>query len=269
MSTIATRPSTLRLGLLRARLELTQFLRGREAVVFTLAFPVILLVIFGAALNRDIAPGVKFVQYFVAGMVAAGILGTSFQNLAIQIPIDRDTGTLKRLAGTPMPKASYFIGKVLMVLALAAAEVVLLLVVGRLLYGITLPGAGKWLTFAWVGVLGVTACTLCGIAFSSLVRTGRTAPAIVSPVAIVLQFISGVFFVYTDLPKWMQTIGAVFPLKWMAQGMRSVFLPNSFAANEPTHSWELGRVALVLAAWAIGAFVLCVATFRWKSGEDG
>ena len=61
---------------------------------------------------------------------------------------------------------------------------------------------------------------------------GARAPAVVTPVALVLQFISGVFFVFTELPPWMQQVAALFPLKWMCQGMRSVFLPDSFAAQE-------------------------------------
>jgi ABC-2 type transport system permease protein len=116
-------------------------------------------------------------------------------------------------------------------------------------------------------VLGITACTLCGIAFSSLARTGRSAPAVVTPVAIVLQFISGVFFVFTDLPPWMQQIAALFPLKWMCQGMRSAFLPDSFASFEAAGSWELGKVALVLGAWCVGGLVLCLTTFRWTSSR--
>jgi ABC-2 type transport system permease protein len=86
----------------------------------------------------------------------------------------------------------------------------------------------------------------------------------VTPVALVLQFISGVFFVFTDLPSWMQQVAAIFPLKWMCQGLRSVFLPDSFAAAEPAGSWELGKIALILAAWCAVGLVLCVRTFRWS-----
>ena len=65
----------------------------------------LLLVIFGAVFGgTDLAPGISFAQYFVAGMIASGVLYTSFQNLAISIPLERDDGTLKRLQGTPMPK---------------------------------------------------------------------------------------------------------------------------------------------------------------------
>jgi ABC-2 type transport system permease protein len=84
-----------------------------------------------------------------------------------------------------------------------------------------------------------------------------------------LQFISGVFFIYTELPTWMQNVAALFPLKWMAQGMRSVFLPEEFAAAEAAGSWQLGLVALVLLAWTIGGLVLALTTFRWRRRDDG
>ena len=69
----------IRIGLLRAGLELKQFLRQRESVVFTLFFPVILLFIFGSVFKDTIAPGVTFSQYFVAGMIASGLVNTGFQ----------------------------------------------------------------------------------------------------------------------------------------------------------------------------------------------
>ena len=83
-----------------------------------------------------------------------------------------------------------------------------------------------------------------------------------------MQFTSGVFFVYTNIPTWMQDFAAFFPLKWMCQGLRSVFLPDSFARNEVAHSWELGRVALVLGAWCVAGLVLCLLTFRWTDRRE-
>lgn len=104
-------PSALQLGIRRGGLEIRQFARQRESVVFTLLFPVILLAIFGSVFKETIAPGVTFSQYFVAGMIASGLVNTGFQALAITIPMERDFGALKRLRGTPMPASSYFIGK--------------------------------------------------------------------------------------------------------------------------------------------------------------
>jgi len=85
----------------------------------------------------------------------------------------------------------------------------------------------------------------------------------------VLQFISGVYFVYSQLPTWMQTVGAVFPLKWMTEGMRSVFLPDAFRQQEVAKSWELPQTALVLAVWGVIGLVLCLRTFRWQRRDAG
>lgn len=257
-------PSVFRVGLARGRVEILQFFREKDSVVWTFSFPVILLAIFGSVFDEDIAPGVSFTQYFVAGMVASGLALTSFQSLAISIAIERDDGTLKRLAGTPMPPASYFAGKVLLVLLTSAAQLVLLLFVGVLVFGVDLPTtAWQWWTLAWVSLLGVTACTLCGVAYSSVPRSSKSAGATVAPVVLVLQFISGVFFVFSDLPGWMQKVASVFPLKWMAQGMRSVFLPSSFEAQEVSGSWQHGVTAAVLAAWVAAGLLLSLRTFRW------
>jgi ABC-2 type transport system permease protein len=259
-----TLPSTLGVSRSRVSVELKEFFRQREAVVFTVALPVLLLAVFGAVLNYDIGEGVTFVQYFMAGIIAAGILGASMQNMAISIATERSDGTLKHLAGTPMPKSAYFIGKVVQVLAVTVLIIAVLLLLGVVVYGIDLPSGGEWFTFVWVAVLGAAACTLLGIALSSLAKNGRTASAVVTPFALVLQFISGVFFLFSSLPSWMQTIAAVFPLKWMGQGLRSVFLPDALAASEPAGSWELGRVALVLGLWCVAGLLLCVWTFRWQ-----
>ena len=88
-----------------------------------------------------------------------------------------------------------------------------------------------------------------------------------TPIVIVLQFISGVFFPYGNLPEWMRAIASVFPLRWMAQGMRSVFLPEVMVDAEPGHSWHLGLGALVMSTWLVVGLFLAVRTFRWvRSG---
>jgi ABC-2 type transport system permease protein len=259
-----TLPSLPKVFRSRAVVELKEFFRQREAVVFTLMLPVLLLVVFGAVLDFDLGNGVSFTQYFMAGIIAAGVLGASLQNMAISIATERSDGTLKSLAGTPMPKSAYFVGKVAQVLAVTVAIIAILLAIGVLFYGVDLPTGGDWLTFAWVALLGSASCTLLGISLSSLAKNGRSASATVTPFALLLQFISGVFFQFNEIPTWMQTVAAVFPLKWMAQGLRSVFLPDELAALEPAGTWELGRTALVLAIWCVVGLVLCVSTFRWQ-----
>jgi len=258
-------PGAINLGLRRGALEIKQFTRQRESVVFTLLFPLILLAIFGSVFKDTIAPGVTFSQYFVAGMVASGLVNSGFQQLAITIPMERDYGSLKRLRGTPMPVASYFIGKSLLVFVSMIIQVILLLAGGYLFFGLNMPtDISKWLTFTWLIILGTASSTVLGIAFSVVPKSGRGASAVVSPVVIILQFFSGVFFIFTQLPTWMQQVAAIFPLKWLTQGMRSVFLPDSFAVNEVAKSWETGRTFLILVLWLVVGFFLTLRTFKWS-----
>jgi ABC-2 type transport system permease protein len=256
---------TLRIGVLRGILELKQFLRQRESVVFTLLFPVILLFIFGSVFQDTIAPGVTFSQYFVAGMIASGLVNTGFQQLAITIPMERDSGTLKRLRGTPMSVSSYFIGKAMLVTILMILQTALLLFFGSFMFDLNLPSkASLWWNFTWLVILGSACSTVLGIAFSVVPKSGRGASAVVSPIVIILQFFSGVFFVFTSLPVWMQQFAAIFPLKWLTQGMRSVFLPEDFATQEVAGGWELGKTALVLILWLIIGLFISIRTFKWS-----
>ena len=257
----------LRLGYSRIGVELKQLLRDREATFWTLAFPIVLMVIFGSVFGEQkLGPtGVTFAQYFVAGMIASGVLYTSFQNLAIAIPQERDEGTLKRLQGVPMPKAAYFIGKVGLVFVTYVGQTVVLIATGVAFYGIEMPtGIDVWWRFTWISVLGLISCTLLGVAFSSVPKSGKGASAVVSPIVLVLQFTSGVFFMYNQLPSWMQQFSSLFPLKWLTQGMRSVFLPQEAAALEVVGSFEVGRTALVLGAWLLGSALLAGLGFRWQ-----
>jgi ABC-2 type transport system permease protein len=97
----------------------------------------------------------------------------------------------------------------------------------------------RWFTFAWVFVLGTAAGTVLGIAYSSVPKSGRSAPAVVTTPVLMLQ------------------------------GMRSVFLPPEFEAAEVSGSWRHGLTAIALVLWLIVGLVLCVRTLRWQRRDAG
>jgi len=266
-SSEAALPGVWRLSAARGAIEVKAFFRDKMAVAFIFGLPPILLVLLGSIFGSEAAAqGVTVGQLFTAGMIAGGIMSTSFQYLAIGIATERENGMLKRLSGTPMPRTSYFAGKVVQVLVCTVAETVLLIAVGMLFYHLHLPTEpSRWWTFAWVFLLGTAACSLLGIAASSVPRSAASATPVITLPFTVLNFISGVYVPFNDVPAWMRVIASFFPLKWMAQGMRSVFLPEQAAALEPADSWEHGLIALVLVAWIAAGLVLCAKTFRWQS----
>jgi ABC-2 type transport system permease protein len=263
-------PGAWRTGLVMGLLELRAFFRERQSVAFVFALPVVLLVLLGSIFGHEATSnGISVGALFTAGMIAGGVGATSFENLGLNIAAERDRGMLKRLRGTPMAPAAYFIGKVVLVLVCVVAEVALLIAVGVAFYHLQLPSsAGRWWTLVWVLALGTVACSLAGIAISSLPRSGTNAGPVIFLPYVVLQFISGVFVPFNDVPPWLQHVAAIFPLKWMSQGLRSVFLPARAVALEPARAWQHGQIALVLAAWILGGLVLCLTTFRWLPSRD-
>ncbi len=252
-------------SLSRGHVEILQFFRNRDSVVFTLALPVVLLALLASIFSGSVeGTTVTYSQVYTAALLAGGLASTSFLNLGVAIATERENGTLKRLAGTPMPRASYFLGKVIVVLVASALEVVVLMIVGHFAYGVNLPSSlSRWWTFIWITLLGGTAMTLLGIAASSLPRSARSAAAVLNLPFLVLEFISGIFVPFTTLSHGLYSFAGWFPLRWLAEGYRSALLPSYFQKVEPGHVWNHQEMALVLAAWCVVGLAISLRTFRW------
>ena len=264
--TALTLPSPVGIGFSRVVPELKMFYRRPEQVALTFSMPAVIAVLLGSIFsdklpNSDISTG----AVIAASMLAYGILSTSFINLGISIAADRDTGALRRLHGTPATALSYFIGKVMLVAIVSLAEAVILLAVGVLVFGLRLPATPfGWFTLSWVFVLGIVSCSLVGIFISNLASNAVSAAVITNGPAVGLQFLSGTYVPLMALPTWMLITGSIFPVKWMAQGFRSVLLPPEMVIFEPAGSWEHWRIFFVLMAWIIGALAACLSVFRWS-----
>jgi ABC-2 type transport system permease protein len=261
---------TIRLGFGRIRYEVRSYFRQGDRVFFTFLFPLLMLGLFSVIFSNGTfgkdASGntITAAEYYLPAMLAAGLLLSGLQNMSIDIAGEKGDGTLKRLGGSPLPVFSYFIGKIGQVLVTGILQAAVLIVAAALLFGVKLPtDASKWLTFVWVFLLGVTTCAILGIALSALPRSGRSATAVIIPITLILQFISGVYIQFSVLPTWLQNVASAFPLKWLALGMRSVFMPDGFKVLEQGHSWDLSGVLIATLIWLVVGLVLCRVTFRW------
>jgi len=261
---------TLALGSRRIGYEVRQYFRQGDTVFFTFLFPLVMLTIFATAFSEtsfgtdDNGNEVSAASFYLPAMLAAGVLLSGLQNMAVDIAVEKSDGTLKRLGGSPLPVFSYFMGKVGQVLVTGILQAAAILLLAAIVFDAPLPTEPeKWVTFAWVFLLGVVTSAILGIALSGLPRSGKSATAVIIPITLVLQFISGVYLSFTQLPEWLQNIASVFPLKWMAQGMRAVFLPDGYASLEQNGSWDLPGVALVTLLWLVVGLVAARFTFRW------
>ena len=126
--------------------DLRAFARNRQAQFFTLALPVLFLVIFasvfgGSGNTTQITGGqISTSAYYVPGIIALGVIAACFGNLVASVTAQRERGVLKRRRATPVPAAAVIAGRVLTAVVIAVAMAAVLLGIGWAVYGAHVPG---------------------------------------------------------------------------------------------------------------------------------
>ncbi len=244
----------------RLRYELVKFSRDPQAIFFTIALPVVFLVIFAAIFGNntlDGRSGLKVSTYYVPGIIALGVIAAGFTGLAIGVVEQRERGILKRLRATPLPPAAFIASRVAVAALLTVLIAVVLTLIGRILYGVTIPtdrAPGLLLTLA----VGTAAFCCLGFALSGVIGTANAAPAVANMITLPLQMISGIFFPVDRIPGAVLTVAKLFPVYHLAQALLAGFDPHGPAGGID------GTALAVLAAWGVAGAAVATRTFRWE-----
>lgn len=249
--------SDARLVLHQARYDIRIFVRDPAASFFTLALPVIFLVLFVTIFgSQTLDSGVETTTFFVPGIVALAMVSATFVNLSISLTQQRENGVLKRVRGTPLPPWVFVAGRVITAVAVGLAMAAVLVAIGRVLYGVSVPGVplvGFLLTLS----LGAAVFSALGIAVTAAIPTEAAAPAVANAVTLPLFFISGIFVPAENIPDWLLSIADVFPLKPFADALFNAFHP---ATSGLGLAWS---DLAVMAAWGIAGALVAARSFRW------
>jgi ABC-2 type transport system permease protein len=248
----------IRLILHQARYDLLAFLRNPQSRFFTLALPVIFLVIFVSVFgNNKVGPqNVKASTYYVPGLMALGIIAGSFVNLVISVTAQREAGVLKRRRATPVPAAVLIAGRALTAIFIAIAVMTVLLLIGRFGYGVRLPVSTLPAVILTAIVGAVSFCCL-GYALTTAIKSADAAQPMVQAIMLPLYFISGVFIPNVVLPRWLRDVAEFFPVQHLAHGLRRGFDPMTHGSGIV---WgDLG----VLLLWGIAGLAVALVRFNW------
>jgi ABC-2 type transport system permease protein len=239
--------------------ELLLYTRSRELAFFTFLLPMVFFVLLGSTYGNDTVDGVKGSRFLEAGMIGYGAISIAFAGLAIIIVIRREAGILKRLRATPLPAWAY-IGAVLVAFLTAfAVEVVGLIVLGRVLFGIGMPDRVGSLVLALL--LGAVAFCGLGIGLTALIKTAEGASAVVNAIYLPMAFLAGAFFSPHHFPQVLRAIADVLPLTYFLRMVRNVMLHGEAI-------WTQGTNVAVVAAWGLLGVVVALRAFRWEP-HDG
>ena len=252
----------LQLALRQVAYENRTFWRNPAAVFFTVAMPLMFLVIFNLLfgddqIDRGFVEEVSGATFYVPGIVALVVISAAYTNIAMMVSIARDNGVLKRTRGTPLPPWAFLFGKIVHATLVALFLVAVVVAAGAIFYDVDVP-TNTMPAFIVTLVIGSASFCALGLAMTGLISNAEAAPAIVNGSILPLLFISDIFIPLQDAPDWLKTVGAIFPVKHFSEALGTAFNPFETGAG-----FEWGALA-VIAAWGIGGVLFAMRFFSWE-----
>jgi ABC-2 type transport system permease protein len=261
--------SELGLVVTQTRYGFKSLWRTPRVIVFSVLFPIVLLVLFNSIFTNGTNKTTEFhgqrvdtATYFTAGIIAYAVMTSAFSTLAIAITARRERGELKRLRGTPLPPWTFMVSQVLRSVLTVALMVTGLLLIGHFAFDVSIPGETVAGLVVYLVLGTATFCTL-GIALTVLTPTEEVASTVAPFSAVILSFISGVFIPISSLPDWLQQVGRIFPLYHLADGLQNTFFPTGGGIGLQ------GSNVTSLAIWGIAGLVVAVRRFKWEPQGPG
>ena len=234
------------------------FWRNPAAVFFTVAFPVILLLIFATVFGDqtiDVAGGIEITTYYVPAIITLAVVSATMQTLGMSLVIAREESRLKRVRATPLPPWVFIAGRVGNSIVVAALMLALVAVLGKLLYGVPIPWSHVPELLV-VLVIGAASFCCLGIALTAAIPSQDAAAPIVNALLLPLYFLSGVFIPDDELPSGVIDFANHFPIRPFFQAFFDAYVPSGGSAIAWDH-------LLVVAIWGVGGLLLAIRFFRW------
>jgi ABC-2 type transport system permease protein len=243
--------SPLRSTLAMTRMELRLTARRGENVLVTIVIPAAVLLFFATVGILPTAAG-RPVDFLLPGSLALAIIATSLVNLGIVTAYDRHYGVLKRLGGSPLPRAGLLAAKMLAVVVVELVQVALLVAIATLVLGWRPSAGASPLAAAASLVLGTLVFAGLGLLMAGRLRAEATL-ASANGLFLVFLLLGGIVIPIDHLPAPLEAVAAVLPANTLSDGFRAALAGGD----------ALGPLA-ALAGWAVVAVGLAAATFRWE-----
>jgi len=201
----------------------------------------------------------NYIDFLTPGILAYAVL-TAGLSAGIRLVGDRERGTLRRVRATPIPVWVFLASSVVSQLVLVAVQVVVLLGVGHVMYGV---GLGPTPVLVVLLLLVGSLCFLGGgFLVAGIANRDQSAIVLMNLITLPQLFIAGIFYPLSGAPAWLRDLSVVMPLKYFADGLRGLMAQaESLGAITPD--------LLVLVGVGIAVLVVATRIFRFDPASTG
>ena len=241
--------------LTQIRLETKLFLRDKYNLFYTLAFPVIMILIFGSVFSGQNWSGIQAIDYLLPGIIVMALMMACMSDNAVKIVAERDEGIYRRLSLTPLKRQVLLIGNIFVRYLVVLASTILLFVIGVGFFKANV--GGNFLLFWFVLTIGALTFVTIGFVLTSLSKNTNSAMTLGMAVIFPFMFLGGCFWPLNQMPAFLQPVCKALPALHLNNALRMIVVQGAGFSG-------IWQELPVMFGWLIGCSVLAVKFFKWE-----
>jgi ABC-2 type transport system permease protein len=188
----------------------------------------------------------------VPGLIGTILTMTMVMMTAIAVTRERERGTMENLLAMPVRPIEVMLGKIVPFVVVGYIQVAVILLAGRLLFGVPVLGS-LWLLSLAV-VLFIAANLAVGFTFSTMAENQLQAMQMTFFFFLPSLLLSGFLFPFRGMPEWAQVLGSAFPLTHFLRIVLGILLKGSGWSEIAPEIWPIALFMLVAGAVALNRY---------------
>ncbi|MCD5417890.1 ABC transporter permease [Candidatus Bipolaricaulota bacterium] len=200
----------------------------------------------------------RYIDFLLPGIILMSFLTVGLFNVPLAILFSRDMKVLRRYWVTPLSTAGYLSGFTLSQLMLCAIQFVLLLLVGRFVFGAAVDFIrAESLLFLLLAFITFIAF---GFFIAAIAKRPNSGMAIANMLNMPMMFLGGLFFPVDGLPLVLRVLVYMNPVTYLAEGLRV-----SMGVAPPRFPFYL--TILIPLLWIVFSLIWAGKRLHWDVGK--
>lgn len=224
--------------------------RQRATLFWAFLFPVMLLVLFCSVFGDTPEDSTGI----LAGLISITSVSGALYGIGLVLVAYREAKILRRYNLAPIKLWKVILGVCLSRVATITVTTVVMMIIGKVYYHITLPSRVG--AFLFVFLLGTFMFCTLSFAIASVAKTAPQANLIVQMIFLPMMFLSGSTLPYEAMPNWLQKLSLVLPATYNVKSLKLVLSGGGLEGN-----WEN---LIVMGVFSLLCIAFSIKFFRWE-----